>query len=243
VCSASKWLSNDVTGPCECDRVEDGFKVHGHLLTVQPGWSVAFPALRTAVELLSRNGLSHVPVRPYDLYGLCVAYEPIIDVLQPVLRISREQLSSALFHYCAQTYSRAVLPHADVQHNDELRRSCLVLKRLVFVSASDKCKSQPVYACKLATVRRVREYMHQPDVYRQVQDPSLHRMISDVQRLLPSVAFIQPPICAVIYPLFKPHKGNFRFITLPPVLVLALLSLHSWCWRCCSLCMRCFRMP
>jgi hypothetical protein len=208
------WMRTAVDGPCCCHEIGDEWKVDGHLLTVNPGWSAAWPRVDRLVNFLSKVGLSHVPCRRIDADEVSATYAAAIPELQQVWDLPADMLQEMIdvivHEYIAARTSRASSDACEF--SDELLLAAQELRQLCIVSATDKAKSHACYMCKHASMARMRAVFNDPAQF--VDTPvNVDGLVSLVHSAVPSFVFPEQQVWASMHELFKAHKGNFRIIT------------------------------
>lgn len=217
-CCSTVFLRGNLPQPCVCSLIPDLFKLDGHLCTGLGGWTGQLPAVRMAVDVLHCKGLLHVPAQPVDVQVLISEYCRVLaPVLEGMVELDEVLVADVVRDAVLALLPASALPSQDLlvmqtQQLAALGSSLCELGRLVFVSASDKAATHAIFACKRATLHRVREQVFDAAVYAPAT-AGLDALREAVHTLMPAVQFAEPEQHAVLFPLFKPHKLNFRFIS------------------------------
>jgi hypothetical protein len=167
--------------------------------------------------MLTKAGLNHRPVKPRDRMQY---YDEYQRVLVPFIalhaNLSARCLSTAMCLCFDRMCDARRLFDADGQDDSSrLQQGIQGLKHSAcVVLPSDKAKNQPVYMCRaMLPIWYVRTWKTSGCYACVVTEPDVQTFMDQVHAHIPAVQFPTEVKWAAMFPLYKPHKGNFRFIT------------------------------
>jgi hypothetical protein len=214
--SSKLFLRSNQLCPCRCAEFHEIYKQDGHLLSHQADWAdKCSDAVRLAVNIVSVAGLNHRPVRPHEPTAVLDEY---MNVLLPFIsttsKLHTDLISDALtaaFHWLYDTTNfPAAEPPCDFAR---LQAGIQELRTFCFVLPSDKAKNQPIFMCRQLAVNLVRSNLLHSGCYAPIPEPDVASFVQQVHSHITTVQFPDVVKWATMFPLFKPHKRNFRFIT------------------------------
>jgi hypothetical protein len=124
-----------------------------------------------------------------------------------------ETAHELLAEVCHECFNDLVLVPQCQTNEHAYEESTAFLRKNFLTVPTDKAKSQPFYFCKRFAYTQVLGNLTQAASFKQVPKPCVSTIRSELCSFISSITVPDPGRWAVMFPLFKPHKGNVRFIT------------------------------
>jgi hypothetical protein len=211
------------SGACASAGLPEQYKDAGtgHLHCKDTSWISEYLQLPHLAELLSQ-GLNHVPLSPIcpdEVMNLnCWVAEQVVNSLLHAPIAVEEAVAFAVDWTMKRLPSilQAAGDGYDTDSDQFLAEVQQILS-IAFVSGQDKAANHPFFVCKDYALLLAAQNLQSASSFRVINGNPVSWLDSQIQDLLrphlPDVLFPAEPVTPIMFPLYKPKKGNYRYIT------------------------------
>jgi hypothetical protein len=213
------------TSKCACSLLPAKYRDHasGHLHTQDTNWIAEHLGL-THIATLLNQGLNHVPLAPVifnDIMELnCWTVETVItSFVNPPITVEEAVSFATNWTLCRMPAILACASSNEVidTGSEVFMEEVASVLKFAFVSGMDKAANHPFFICRDYALLLSTQNLQSASSFSIVQAnpmPTTEQQIKDLlQGFLPPVLFQESYVCPIMFPLFKPRKLNYRYIT------------------------------
>jgi hypothetical protein len=210
------------TGTCACALLPPQFRNNnsGHLHTTDSSWMTHVIGHDSLSDLFSQ-GLNHIPLAPIDLEEILFTNRSVAEILAtqflPHGQLNAEEAVRFAEHWtsCRQKEIEAY-SHPDCMDTSSptFRADIKKILDIAFVSGVDKAAGQAHFICRDYASLLVDKHLHSSPCFKVLDHDPTSDLCSSLLDLTSKFKTAEiPDKLPTLYPLFKPKKGNYRFIT------------------------------
>jgi hypothetical protein len=211
------------SGRCACACLPDCFKDAeiGHLHGADKSWISDFLHLPHLANLLSQ-GLNHVPLSPICADEVLSLNSWVAEHVVKALLDSPVAVEEAVEFAVNWTMIRlpSILQAAEDGYDTNSEQFLAEVQQVLdiaFVSGQDKAANHPFFVCKDHALLLAAQNLQSASSFRVISENPVFLLNQQVKDLLcpylPDCLFSEEPVTPIMFPLYKPKKGNYRFIT------------------------------
>lgn len=208
---------------CGCWKYGAKFKnpSTGHLCTMSTDWiRESFGDVKLA-DLLDK-GLNHIPLTKIDPKLCCRSLVWLVwNVIEEQARskgVIFEDVRGFVNRWCVNTWLQSNSQCSDgdgfvlEDHADNIRE----IRKKVLITGMDKAKNQGFFACRQYSILQTLQHLNDAPGYMEISASDATACLGNIRSKLVDIG-LDNMSCSgrlpSMYPLFKPKKKNYRYIT------------------------------
>lgn len=205
--------------PCSCYHLPAQFRTcNGHLHTMSTDWiQHKFPGNPVLAALSC--GLNHIPPRPHNL-NECLDVN--IWVAAQIADLTGHAADKHTFSTFAETWTmeqlacRRLQEVVDIQSDIASQECMSYIRATSFTAGMDKANNTPFFMCKGLAYSITASHVTTTPYYKTFSTNPVTTFTPELQSILSHLlgehVMETPARSPIIFPIYKPKKGNYRFI-------------------------------
>lgn len=210
---------------CACSNLPEQFRGHesGHLHTTDTSWISNHLNLPHISSLLEQ-GLNHVPLAPVCFDEIMSLNCWVVETVVKAFYVPPVSVDTAVAFAVSWTLSRmpAIIESSSSSEvfdteSADFYSDVARVQQYAFVSGMDKAANHPFFICRDYALLLSAQNLQSTSSFSVVQSnpvPFVEEHVKSLlEKFLPSHLLPESSLCPILFPLFKPKKQNYRFIT------------------------------